>query len=40
MYMQALVTVYLLGKLTGKIFFGTLRTAESEVLLFFILKYF
>lgn len=30
MYMQALVAVYLLGKLTGKIFFGTLRPAESE----------
>lgn len=29
--MQALVAVYLLGKLTGKIFFGTLRAAESEV---------
>lgn len=29
--MQALVAVYLLGKLTGKIFFGTLRPAESEV---------
>lgn len=31
MYLQALVAVYLLGKLTGKIFFGSLRAAESEV---------
>lgn len=35
MYMQALVAVYLLGKLIGKMFFGTLRAAESEVLLLF-----
>ncbi|VVC28847.1 Hypothetical protein CINCED_3A018772 [Cinara cedri] len=33
MYMQALITVYLLGKLIGKIFFGTLRPAESERLI-------
>lgn len=31
--MQALVAVYLLGKLAGKLFFGTLRAAESEVIL-------
>lgn len=33
MYMQALVAVYLIGKLTGKLFFGSLRPAESERLI-------
>lgn len=33
MYLQALIAVYLLGKLTCKIFFGPLRAAESEVLI-------
>jgi len=33
MYMQALVAVYLLGKFTGKLFFGALRPAESERLI-------
>lgn len=31
MYLQALIAVYLFGKFAGKIFFGTLRAAESEV---------
>jgi len=35
--MQAMVAVYLLGKLIGKIFFGTLRAAESEVNIDFVL---
>lgn len=39
--MQAMVVVYLLGKLIGKIFFGTLRAAESEVTIdFFFYVYF
>ncbi|XP_025417770.1 E3 ubiquitin-protein ligase synoviolin B-like isoform X2 [Sipha flava] len=33
MYMQALVAVYFLGKLIGKLFFGQLRAAESERLI-------
>ncbi|XP_050443055.1 E3 ubiquitin-protein ligase synoviolin B [Adelges cooleyi] len=32
-YVQALVMVYLLGKLAGKLFFGTLRAAETERLI-------
>jgi len=37
--MQALVAVYLIGKLTGKLFFGSLRPAESEVLILLILHF-
>ncbi|XP_050520904.1 E3 ubiquitin-protein ligase synoviolin-like [Daktulosphaira vitifoliae] len=33
MYVQALVAVYLIGKLAGKLFFGTLRAAETERLI-------
>jgi len=37
--MQALVAVYLIGKLTGKLFFGSLRPAESEVFILYILHF-
>lgn len=36
MYVQALIAVYLLGKLSCKLFFGTLRPAESEVIYTFL----
>lgn len=35
MYVQALIAVYLIGKLSCKLFFGTLRPAESEVIYIF-----
>lgn len=38
--MQALVAVYLIGKLTGKLFFGSLRPAESEVFILYILHFY
>jgi hypothetical protein len=38
--MQALVAVYLIGKLTGKLFFGSLRPAESEVFILYTLQFY